>query len=104
MNDDTLSLDGNIQLTGFRDVEPAMMIVIKKLIGNNARHFSTKCSKFELLRINMKKIHEKEHTEKYEVHAMVVDNGKQYTATVTERNLFVALDSSMKKVENEISK
>ena len=104
MDDDTLTLGGNIQLAGFRDVEPATMIVVKKIVGTYARHFSGKFPKFELLKVSMKKIHEKEHTEKYELHALVVDSGRQHAASVTERNLFVALDAALKKVESSISK
>ena len=104
MDDDTVTLGGNIQLAGFKDLEAAQMIVLKKIIGTYARKFSNKCTKFELLKLSMKKVHELEHSEKYEVHVMVVDNGAQNTATVTERNLFFALDASLKKVENEISK
>jgi ribosome-associated translation inhibitor RaiA len=104
MDDDTVTLGGNIQLSGFKDIEPAQMIVLKKIIGTYARKFSNKCKKFELLKLSMKKVHEQEHSEKYEVHAMAVDEGKQYTSEVTERNLFFAIDTALKKVENEISK
>ena len=104
MEDDILTLGGNIQLSGFGGLEAATMIVVKKLVGTYARHFSNKCAKFELLKLSMKRIHEQEHSEKYEVHALVVDNGGQYTATVTEKNLFFAVDNALKKAENEIKK
>ena len=104
MDDETVTLGGNIQLSGFKDMEPAQMIVLKKIIGTYARKFSNKCGKFELLKLSMKKVHGQEHSEKYEIHAMIVDEGKQYTSEITERNLFFAVDASLKKVENEISK
>jgi len=104
MDDDTETLGGNIQISGFKELEPAQMIVLKKIVGTYARKFSNKCNKFELLKLSMKKVHSREHSEKYELHVMVVDDGKQYTSTVTERNLFFALDAALKKVENEISK
>ncbi len=104
MEEDIVTLGGNIQLAGFRELEPASMIVLKKIVGTYARRFSTKCANFELLKLSMKKVHEQERSEKYEVRAMVVNEGKQYNAEVTERNLFFAVDSALKKVENEISK
>ncbi len=97
-----VTLGGNIQLAGFTDIEPASMIVLKKMVGNYARHFSTKCKKFELLKLTLKKVHEQEHSEKYEIHAMIVEDGKQYPSTVTEKNLFFAVDAALKKVENEL--
>ena len=102
--DDTQNLEGNIQLTGFKSLEPSEMVVLKKIVSTYARHFSSKCKKFELLKVSMKKVHELEHSEKYEIHAMVVDGGKQHPSKITERNLFMALDSALKKVENSISK
>ncbi|MAG16360.1 hypothetical protein CMO88_04845 [Candidatus Woesearchaeota archaeon] len=104
MEDETATLGGNIQLVGFSDLEPAQMIVLKKIVGTYARKFSTKYSKFELLKLSMKKIHGQKHSEKYEVHTLVVDNGTRNTSTVTERNLFFAINAALKKVENEISK
>ena len=104
MDDYTVTLGGNIQLSGFTDLEPAQMIVLKKIVGTYARRFSNKCKKFELLKLSMKKVHEHEHSEKYEIHAMVVDDGTRKTATVTERNLFFAIDAALKKAENEMQK
>ena len=104
MDDDTVTLGGKIQLSGFGDLEPASMIVLKKIVGTHARRFGNKHANFELLKLSMKKVHEQEHSEKYEVIALVVKDGKHYSSEVTERNLFFALDSAIKKVENEISK
>ncbi len=104
MDGDTVTLGGNIQLSGFRDIEPASMIVLKKIVGSHARRLSGRHAKLELLKMSMKKVHEQERSEKYEVRAIVVIDGKQYNAEVTERNLFFALDSAIKKVESEASR
>ena len=102
MDDDTVTLGGNIQLSGFQELEPATMIVLKKIIGTRARHFGNKCKNMELLKLTMKKVHGREHSEKYEVHAMVIDGGNRYTATVTDRNMFFAVEGSLKKIESEM--
>ena len=104
MDDGAVTPDGNVQLSGFQEVEPAAMIVLRKIIGTHARQFNNKCKNVELLKLTMKKVHGQERSEKHEVHAMVIDGGNRYTATVTERNLFFAVDGALKKIENEIGK
>ena len=102
--DAKISLGGNIELSGFNVVDGAGMIVVKKIVGNYARRFSEITKQFELLSLTLKTVHEREKSEKYELHAKVMDTGKSYTAEVTDRNLFFAIDNVLKKVEQEISK
>jgi ribosome-associated translation inhibitor RaiA len=102
--DDVTELGGNVELTGFRDLDSSMMLTVKKTIGTYLKHFSNKCIKLESVKIRMKRVHEQERSEKYEMHATLLDNGKLHTATVTERNLFTALDAALKKLENAISR
>ena len=101
--DDVEQLGGNIELSGFRDIDKASMAVLKKIIGNHVKRISELAKKFERLHITMKAVHEKEKSEKYEIHAKLLDNGKPFLAIVVERNLFVAVDEALKKVTNEIS-
>ena len=101
MSDD-IALGGNIQLTGFRDIDSSSMIVLKKIIGNHARRISELTKKMEILHITLKPVHQREKSEKYEVHAMIVDDGKVFASEITERNLFVAVDTVLKKIVNEL--
>lgn len=103
-SDDTTTLGGNIQLSGFRDMDRSSMIILKKIVGNYARRFSEICQQFESLHLTMKAVHEREKSEKYEIHAQVVDKGEQYNAKMTDRNLFFAIDNTLKKIESGISK
>ena len=100
-NDD---LGGSIQLSGFRDVEEASMIVLNKTIRNYASRFKSRCRNFETLKLSMKKVHELERSEKYEVHAMIVEDGRKHASTVTERSLLAAVDSVLKKIESIVSR
>jgi|SRR3989338_1642376 len=102
MADDNLTLGGNIQLTGFRDIDSSSMIVLKKIIGNYAKRIAELTKKLETLHITLKPVHQREKSEKYEVHAKVVDDGKVYASETTDRNLFVAVDNVLKKIVNEI--
>lgn len=44
-----IELGGNIKLDGFEGVEPAQLIVIKKVVGNFAKKYSEKVEVKELL-------------------------------------------------------
>jgi len=101
--DDSMQLGGSIELSGFRDIDSASMVVLKKIIGNYGRKFSEIAEKFEKLHVTMKPVHETEKSEKYEIHAKLINNGKPYVSEVIERNLFIAVDNALKKIESEIS-
>lgn len=100
---ETLELGGNISLTGFKDLEPGSMTVIKKIAGSYAKKFSEKNSDFEGLSLTMKKVHATEGSEKYELHAKLILKGNPVTAEETDRNLFVVLDNVLKKIEGQVS-
>ncbi|MCH8004491.1 MAG: hypothetical protein IH934_07740 [Nanoarchaeota archaeon] len=101
--DDLMKLGGNIELSGFGDIDGASMVVLKKIIGNYARHMTEISDKYESLKVTMKPVHESEKSEKYEIHAQLMNSGKSVVSEVVERNLFVAVDSALKKIESEIS-
>lgn len=101
--EDVLSLGGNIELSGFREVDRGAMVVVKKMVGNYAKTFSEKCKGFEKLSVYVKPVHEVEKTKKFELHATLFDSGKRHTAKKTDKNLFFALDSVMKKLEKMIA-
>lgn len=103
MDKENLELSGNIQLTGFKVIDPSSMIVLKKVVGNYAKKIAQLTKKMQTLHITLKPVHEREKSEKYEVHAQVVDNGKVYSSEITDRNLFVAVDSVLKKIVNELN-
>ena len=93
---------GNIELSGFRDIDISSMAVVNKLVGNHAKRIAELTKKLVKLHLTLKPVHEREKSEKYEVHAKVVDDGKVYASEVTDRNLFVAVDSVLKKIVNEL--
>lgn len=100
---DTLELGGNIQLTGFSDLDRDRIVVLKKIVGNYARKFSDRSKNFEQLSLTMKPVHETDASRIYELHAKLMDNGKPFVGEATDRNLFVAVDSVLKKIENSLS-
>ena len=98
-----LQLGGNIELSGFKECDYSVMLVLKKIIGNYARRFNDLSDKFEKLFLTMKQVHEREKSEKYEIHEKLLDNGSAVNGECTDRNLFVAIDSALKKIEKNIS-
>lgn len=94
-----IELGGNIELTGFRELDSSTMIVLKKIIGSYARQFSDKNPDFKKLSLRLKKVHERETSEKYEIQAKMSAQ-KEYNAEVTDRNLMFAVDKVLKKIQN----
>ncbi len=97
----TLELGGNIQLTGFSDIDPATLVIVKKMVGNFVKDMTQHNSGFRSLNVTLKGVHEREKSEKHEIHAHLKTD-QVYTAYVVERNLLVGLDSVLKKVEKEM--
>ena len=93
-----IELGGNITLAGFKDIDKAELVVVKKIVGSYARKMSDSVSGFENLTVTLKIVHKTEGSEKYEVHGKAMVSGKPAASETTERNLFVALDDVLKKV------
>jgi len=102
--EDVLQLGGSIQLAGFRGLEPAKMIVLKKIVGNYVSRYGEICKHFEGLSLTMKPVHQTEQHSLYELHAKCMNNGQPINSEATDRNLFVVLDMVLKKIESEIKK
>ena len=99
---DVMELGGNITLSGFTSVGPAELIVLKKVLGNHVRRIADR-KDFESLAINLKEIHGNEdHHSKYDLKANLSGSGSPINAEVIEHNLFVGIDSLLKKVAAQI--
>ncbi len=92
--EDTVELGGSIQLNGFSSLDGASMIILKKVVGNYAKTFSEKCSKFEKLSVTM--------LSEDKFSAELLNEGNSITAEITNNNLFFALDSVLKEIDSKI--
>ena len=101
-NNDSVRLGGNIELSGFKEVDGGSMVILKKVIGTYARKFSEIVPGFESLSIHMKPVHETEGSKKFEVTAKVIGAGKHFNSSIIDRNLFVAVDIVLKKIQSEL--
>ncbi|MBN1156336.1 hypothetical protein JXA85_01875 [Candidatus Woesearchaeota archaeon] len=95
---DTVQLGGNIELSGFSELDGANTIVVKKIVGSYARKISDYRNDFQKLRLTLKVVHKQEHSEKYELHGQVLAGSESFNAEVTDRNLYVVIDTVMKKL------
>ncbi len=99
-----IELGGNITLIGFKELDYAEMVVIKKIVGNYARRFSDR-EQINNLTLSLKQVHRtNEESSKFEMKGKVDVNGTIYNSDLVEYNLFIALDSIMKKLEVQINK
>jgi hypothetical protein len=98
-------LGGNITLAGFKDIDKAELVVVKKIVGSYTRKLSDSVSGFEGIIVTLKEVHKTEQGHpKYELHARALINGNPCVSEVVERNLFIGLDDVLKKVTFEVMK
>jgi len=102
---ETLTLGGNIVLSGFSQLDFTEVIVVKKMVGQFSKKLSETVSGFSRLSITLKEVHKtaEGHPHHDIVTKAVVDN-KEYATEKNGFNLFVVLDESMKAVEEQIQK
>ena len=96
------NIDVNIELAGFRDVDSSSMDILKKNINNHVKRLSELAKKLNRLHITLKKVHEREKGEKYDIHVKAIDNGKVFASHSIDRNLFAAVDIALEKLANEM--
>lgn len=101
-SDSTILLGGNINLVGFKDLDRATMFIVRKMVGNYVRKMTDKGASLAEVSIKLKPVHKTKGSAKYELKAKVIDNGAVYASEHTDRNLFVAIDKVMDKVEKSI--
>lgn len=98
---DQIELGGNIFLSGFKDVERGSMIVLKKIIGNYVHKFREHEKKYVSLSINKKDIH---GGKSFELNGEIKTESKKYNSEVTSRNLYIGIDTLLKKLEKLVGK
>jgi len=95
---DLLKLGGSIELSGFRAVDRSAMVILKKIIGNYARKMAENSQNFEALKLRVKKI----KGNIFELNCQMIDSGNIITSSVEDRNIFVAVDSALKKIIEQV--
>ena len=103
MTGEMIELGGNIKLSGFKELEPAMLVVVKKMVGNYAKKMTDHSTSFKELNLHLKPVHKTEKNSKYEIQARL-SSDKMYNSEVVDFNLFFAIDKALSKIMNEIKR
>jgi ribosome-associated translation inhibitor RaiA len=93
---DIIQLGGNIDLGGFKDVDRAEMVVVRKIVGHYAKIMSEKKTGFSKLKVGMSK-----EGNDFKIDAEMTAD-KAYTGEETGNNLFIVLDAALKKIVSQI--
>ena len=94
--EDIIQLGGNIELIGFKELDMAKMVVLKKMVGSYAKAMSEKNTSFSKLTITGKK-----ESDNLNISAEMTAD-KAYNGEETGANLFVILDSALKKIIDQL--
>jgi len=97
-----IMLGGNIELVGFKELDGGSMVILKKMVGNHVRKMSDIAANFEKLTVTMKKVGA--GSNKFEINAKMMDNGRPYTSEVTDFNLFFTMDKALSQIQSQIAK
>lgn len=98
-----INLGGVIELSGFSTLDGGTLAILKKIMGNYTRKFIDRAEGFEKVSMHLKKSKSSEiELGLFELHGKVIIKGKMYNSEVTERNIFFAIDSVMKKLQNSV--
>ncbi len=93
--EDVVKLGGNIELVGFKDIEPGSLVILKKMVGSYVKKFSETVSDFEKFSLELK------NKENNKLAAKLYHGGNVKEAQSSGKNLFMALDEVMKKLEKK---
>lgn len=86
-----IELGGNIKLEGFDNIEPAKLIVIKKIVGFNTKKISEANKDFKEILVTLKS------QEPYEIEVKITAD-KETLETEKDENLFYCLDKVFAKI------
>jgi ribosome-associated translation inhibitor RaiA len=103
--EESVELGGNITLSGFSGRDFTELIVVKKIVGQYARKFTDGIPGFSRLAVTLKDVHGHEGGHgKSEIVVKVIIASQEYDAEVTEHNLYMALDTALKRVMEQAQK
>lgn len=98
-----IELGGHIELVGFKDLDGGSMVIVKKMVGNHVKKLNSMTQNFEKLTLSLKRVGG-EDSNKFEIHAKLIDNGQPIVSEVTDFNLFYTLDKVLQKINSAVSR
>lgn len=86
-----IELGGNIKLEGFDNIEQSKLVVIKKIVGNFIKKLEAENKVAIFLKLS-------EENSEFKIDAELNVNEQNKTSSVTEKNLFFALNNVLTKL------
>ncbi len=87
-------LGGNIELEGFEALEPAVLVIVKKMVGSEVRKISEEGVNLDKLKLCL----ESSNGLSYEISAKAIVQGSDFIVDAKEDNLFFGIDIIFKKL------
>ena len=87
-----IELGGHIKLTNFDNLEPAKLIVVKKIVGSFTKKISEAKKDFKEISIELK-----EESDKFTISGKLITS-KEKTSSSTNENLFFALNAVLEEL------
>ena len=97
-------LSEKLELSGFKNVDSASMIMVRRVVDGNLKKFNDNVDGFEKLKFTLKEVHGTEKSVKYQVIANIIIRNTVQSVETVDRNIFFALDSAVKKLEALVKK
>lgn len=94
-----ITLGNNMELSGFNALDPASLIVVKKMIGNYAKKINDDKGDFQKLSLDLVKT---EGSNNIQIVGMLDMNKTSFKSTVNDMNLFFALDKALTQLQQEL--
>jgi len=88
-----MELGGNIKLAGFEEIEPAKLVVIKKIVGNYVKNFGS----VRELNLSLNK----DNDDNFKIVGSLKLNDKEKNAEIEGSNLFFVLNNLLNKLKEE---
>jgi ribosome-associated translation inhibitor RaiA len=93
-----IQLGDRIELKNFEELEPGELTILKKMIGNHANKFHD----FQKLHINLKTVHSKEKSQKFQINGQLETDNKHFEAESTNFNLFFAINEVLDRLREQL--
>ena len=99
-----MELGGSIELIGFSGQDNNDLVIVKKIVGNYAKHLAERLPGFSGLIISLKEVHRIKGEALYEVHGKVIHHQEEVDAMNKDPNLYFALDALLKQLTTRLDK
>ena len=93
---ESIQLGGGIQLSGFGDLDPGTLVIVKKIVGNFVKKLDNSSVK---LHLTLKPVHKTEQSQKYEIMGRMEVNNEVKRTEIVDFNLFFALNKVLNKLK-----